>query len=449
MNVGGPLHELEVDEAMRLCVPSTWHDQLLATFSEFGFCHTLADIPIHPLLLDAELLETSAYKLRRVMQLARYLATELHPDRAPVRHDHLAVVAAYRDAPRRPLIGRPDCVIHRGTLKILELNIGSGVGGVQEIDTIVKAYRRSGLEHILSVSIQSPFDSQIELIRCQLETVEKKSVVIVPLADFGRLYLDQSDRLASQVKERLNVRAKTVFPEAMRTSTWLTDGQEEFGLFYQDACFLHEPSMLIGMREALLAARTTRTIVLGDPLDIGVDDKGALALVSEYLDNARRGASEFSDLVGIVPWTRLMRRKTTSAFGELVNLKEFVLENKDRLVLKRCASHVGKHVYIGSRTDDALWRDIVERTYHPTAGDWIVQEFVHSDQLPFWFRSESGQLLLRRSGGTIGPFLFGDASDGWLVRIQGETTSDDEVLALPTDGNIGITTVAAVDRKGV
>jgi len=448
MTSANPLHELRHAQMERLCADPCWHEALLATYSEFGFCYRHSDIPVSPVLIDTSFLEKASRDLRKIMRLARELTVKNLGNRAPIRQDHRAVVDLFLDAQRRPVMGRPDCILAKSTMKVLELNIDSGMGGIQEVGELTNGYLKSGLDALLDCRLQNPFKSQIDFIQDQLAATVKKSVCITPLSDFSRLYLDQSDHLAAEITKRLGVPAKTVFPEALRNGEWLNDGLNDYGLFYRDACFLHEPIALAGMANALQVARSTRTIVLGDPLDIGVDDKGALALVSEFLDQQSPTNPEFESLKDLVPWTRLMDRVSIVSEGH-VDLEKFVRKNKNSLVLKRCTSHVGKQVFVGSRTDDAIWDDIISRTKltREDGEDWVVQEFVVADKFPLWFRMPDNQLVLKRCSGTVGPFVFGDQPDGWLVRIQGDHTADGSVLALPTDGNIGLTTVAAITRQ--
>lgn len=451
MRHGGQPYELGLHDALTIYKDGIWHKKLLAAFSEFGFCQEPGDIPIQPLLLEKSFLSSSSAELRRLIDLARQLSAECNFEHTPVRADKKEILDAFRASSRQVAIARPDCILSNGTLKVLELNIGSGLGGIQEVDTLAQAYERSELYKTVNCRIRSPLQSQVELIGQQLEGIERKQVCIVPLADHNRFYLDQSDRLAAEVSRHLGILAKTVFPEALHTGSWLTDGQHEYGLFYQFACFHHEPILLAGMQKALLRAQKTHTKVLGDPLDVGVDDKGGLALVSEYLDGVGAQDPTLSALRPMVPWTRLMDRKRTIAFGAEVDLEEFVLANKAHLVLKRCASHAGKQVYVGRLTDPAIWVDLVSRanTASRQAESWVVQELVESEQVPLWFASERGELRMRHCSATVGPYLFGDREEGWLVRIQCADTPEPSVLALPTDGNMGITTVAAVSESGV
>ena len=438
---------LSYSDAKHLALNGDWHRMLRGTFSEFGFCYELEDIPLAPLLVHSSDLRLIESKLRRLMALSRSLAMSEFDRRSPVRQDHRAIVELYRDADRAPIMGRPDCIVSGGVLKVIELNIESGMGGIQEVHELAVGYNSSPLGEIIDVHLTSPLDAQIQFISTMLDSVASKSVAVVPLADFSRLYLDQSDRLATEIKNRLGVLAKTVFPEALRQGEWLTDGQNDYGIFFRDACYLHEPIALQGMEQALRNARHTNTIVLSDPVDIGVDDKGALALVSEVLDGPLRHHPEFSDLRPIIPWTRLLDRKETTVNGSNVDLAKYVREHRHKLVLKKCASHVGKQVYMGSQTDPAIWEDIVKRTKAASkdGDDWIVQEYLPSDKHPFWFLSPGGQPVLRPAGGTLGPFLYGDTMPGWLVRVQGQYTFDEAVLALPTDGNIGITTIGGIE----
>lgn len=441
-----PVLALSKDKVERLMIDEGWHDDLLAKYGEFGFCYEHDDIPLAPVLIDQSFLGRMSQLLRQLMLFARELTQNELSGRAPIRQDHRAIIELYSTAERQPMIGRPDCILADGTLKVLELNIDSGLGGIQEIHELVAGYRRSKLDALLPTGIQSPFDSQIDFVGDQVSRTSKKSVCIVPLADFNRLYLDQSDHLAVEIGRRFDVAAKTVFPEALRGGDWLTDGQQDYGIFYRDACFVHETIMLSGMDQALKAASTTKTTVLSDPLDIGVECKGALALVSEFLDTHPDAPPDLAALRSIVPWTRLLDRVETVSDGEVVNLGDHLRAHKSRLVLKRCSSHVGEQVFVGSNTDDAIWDDIISRSKlgHSVGEDWVAQEFVPAEKLSLWFRTEDGEIVRRAAGGTISPFIFGDQPDGWLVRIQGHRTANDAVLALPTDGNMGVTTVAAV-----
>jgi len=148
------------------------------------------------------------------------------------------------------------------------------------------------------------------------------------------------------------------------------------------------------------------------PLCPLLSDKRTLALLSERAESSVFTAAERRIIRDHIPWTRLLVAGEITFAGERVALPAFVLARQHELVLKKGQSQGGEAVILGRFTSAADWRSAVEATM--AAGDWIVQEYVES--LPFLF--QEGDAGCSPHDVVWGPFVFGDAYAGTILRLQ-------------------------------
>jgi hypothetical protein len=119
-----------------------------------------------------------------------------------------------------------------------------------------------------------------------------------------------------------------------------------------------------------------------------------------------------------VPWTRQMvDGKATDPHGNEVDLVEFVVEHRDRLVLKPTHDFGGHGVRLGWRESDSEWEDSMRkaidsdyiaqhrvelrREEYPTMSAPIERETYYEDTDPFLFRGRLGGMLTRLSPGEL------------------------------------------------
>jgi hypothetical protein len=119
-----------------------------------------------------------------------------------------------------------------------------------------------------------------------------------------------------------------------------------------------------------------------------------------------------------VPWTRQMfDGKATDPGGDEVDLVPYVLEHRDRLVLKPTHDYGGHGVRLGWRESDSEWEDSVRRALdsdyiaqhrvelrreeYPTMTAPIERRMYYEDTDPFLFRGKLGGMLTRLSPGEL------------------------------------------------
>lgn len=106
-----------------------------------------------------------------------------------------------------------------------------------------------------------------------------------------------------------------------------------------------------------------------------------------------------------------MERGETTFSGETINLEDFILKNRERLILKPTMERGGKGLTIGHSCTENQWCETVNEAFEKKV--WVVQEFVAADS--FLYRwGEKGSALHQ---GIWGTFVFGNRYGGTWLRI--------------------------------
>jgi glutathionylspermidine synthase len=129
-----------------------------------------------------------------------------------------------------------------------------------------------------------------------------------------------------------------------------------------------------------------------------------------------------------VPWTRILRPGSVT-YGEwVVDLLDFVSDNRSRLVLKPASEYGGHDVALGIETEQGEWDRIIEQ--NAEAGDFIVQEYVPVPEEMFP-TVEDGHVQMRLKHFNINPFGIGGHYAGMITRI-----SDRAVINVSAGGGL-------------
>jgi glutathionylspermidine synthase len=129
-----------------------------------------------------------------------------------------------------------------------------------------------------------------------------------------------------------------------------------------------------------------------------------------------------------IPWTRILRPGRTSYGDWVVDLVQFVSDNRERLVLKPASDYGGQGVHLGIETGDAEWSALVEG--HAEQGDFVVQEYVPVPEEMFP-TVEDGHIQMRLKRFNINPFGIGGHYAGMITRI-----SDRAVINVSAGGGL-------------
>jgi hypothetical protein len=117
-----------------------------------------------------------------------------------------------------------------------------------------------------------------------------------------------------------------------------------------------------------------------------------------------------------VPWTRRVRQGYTRYKGKKVDLCQFILDNKDTLVMKPNDEYGGKGIYIGWESSRADWAAALT---HALAEDYVVQEKVQVARERFPVIT-NGSVSYDEFIVDMDPYIFhGKYVHGCLTRLSG------------------------------
>jgi uncharacterized circularly permuted ATP-grasp superfamily protein len=135
-----------------------------------------------------------------------------------------------------------------------------------------------------------------------------------------------------------------------------------------------------------------------------VHKKAIFAVLTDQKHANLFSAVERDAIRAHVPWTRKVRAEKTDHLGEDVDLLEFIVANRDRLVLKPNDDYGGHGIYIGWNTDEIAWNEAMRAAL--ANGDYLVQERVPTAREVFPALLENGSVEFAEQLVDLDPLLF-------------------------------------------
>jgi glutathionylspermidine synthase len=179
----------------------------------------------------------------------------------------------------------------------------------------------------------------------------------------------------------------------------------------------------------LIAAARDRRAAVVNPFRARVaNNKKLFALLQDPRFAHLVGERERRVIDETIPWTRVLAAGRTSYGDWVVDLLQFVSDNRERLVLKPASDYGGHGVSLGLETGQAEWDRLIEE--HAEAGDYVVQEYVPVPEEMFP-TVENGHVQMRLKRFNINPFGIGGRYAGMITRI-----SDRAVINVSAGGGL-------------
>ena len=170
-----------------------------------------------------------------------------------------------------------------------------------------------------------------------------------------------------------------------------------------------------------------------------VGNKKVLSLVTDPRFQHIYSQDELDVIKQTIPWTQILADRKVLYKNLTIDLKTFVKDNKDLLVLKPANSYGGKDVYLGRETDQKTWEKIMDR--HIDDESWVVQEYVDIPQEIFPMIQEGVTMKLKKVN--INPFTLLGKYSGTITRV-----SDNSVINVSAGGGL-VPTLSASRKKDV
>jgi hypothetical protein len=145
------------------------------------------------------------------------------------------------------------------------------------------------------------------------------------------------------------------------------------------------------------------------------EDKAFFAILTDEAFAPLVSEDERALLTRVLPWTRRVAERRTLKDGREIDLVPFVIESRERLVLKPSHSWGGRSVFLGSETSPDEWEAAVRAGLD---APWVVQERVSIPEEPFPVADEAGELSFVSLKVNVNPFYVAGEEAGAVTRAS-------------------------------
>jgi hypothetical protein len=316
---------------------------------------------------------------------------------------------------------RADLYADESGFQLMELNLGSALGGMENAD-MCRALLRNP---VLADFARSYHLGYVDTMREQVNDLLVESgqapgsFPFVAVTDWPSSYHKKlgpyMNLLAGRWRELgLDAHACHLGQLEVRDGkVWLGDRAVDVMARMFMVEYLLESPEAPALFTPILDAAARGEVKIFAPLDSDLfTSKGTLAMVSEHRNRHLFTGPELASISRIVPWTREVRPgPVTLADGSEVDLLEYAVANQDELVLKPNMMHGGEGIVLGwhHTTSPQLWRDQLAQA---CGGSYIIQRRI--SPAPELFPDENGDLVPWTT--VWGVFTVVDGYGGTYVR---------------------------------
>ena len=174
--------------------------------------------------------------------------------------------------------------------------------------------------------------------------------------------------------------------------------------------------------QALLKAARERAVTLVNPFRCKpIHKKAIFAVLTDDELQPLFTREEIAAIAAHVPWTRRVVEGRTTRHGKQIDLPRFIVEQRERLVMKPNDEYGGKGVFIGWETSDADWEAALDTALRTS---YVVQEKVELQRLNFPELTAAGELVFRDLVVDLDPFVFDGEVEGFLTRLSGTSLAN-------------------------
>jgi uncharacterized circularly permuted ATP-grasp superfamily protein len=145
--------------------------------------------------------------------------------------------------------------------------------------------------------------------------------------------------------------------------------------------------------------------------------KAIFGLLTDESITAKFPAAERKAIREHLPWTRVVQAGKTTHNGTEVDLPEFILKNREGLVLKPNDATADLHSYTGAETNDAAWDRAVRSALR---NPYVVQERVELPRATFPVY-QYGTMELRSMEIEVHPLIYLGKLGGCSTQIRDAT----------------------------
>jgi hypothetical protein len=280
------------------------------------------------------------------------------------------------------LYGRSDLYHDGAGFKLLEFNVGSQLGGIDQSQVMpallrVPAFGDFAAEHRLGyVHTGQQIARSLRAAAAQVGAADAPAVALLEadgaLRSLMPLMLSFQEMLA---ESGIDLRLGEVSQVVNKGGKLYLDGRpiDVVLRYFSAKQVAADPAGIASVEPILHAHEAGGTVLLTTLESLLYASKGCLAILSDpyWRPAFDRGEQELFDRV--LPWTRLVVDAETDVGDDTVKLLDYCRAHREELILKPCDDHGGRGITVGWMVDDRDWADALDSA---VAEKYIVQERV-------------------------------------------------------------------------
>jgi hypothetical protein len=295
-----------------------------------------------------------------------------------------------------PLLARADLYRTATGFALLEMNLGSSLGGFQCAEINRAMVSHPCLASFVADKQLSWVDTSERLLgtALALHAERSSSVPTVALVDWPDTFPLHEPRI--EVMARLCRRSgiETVvchLGELREEPAGLTYRGRHIDIVYRFFLLEYVTSTAgVELLQPLLRAERSGAVTLLSPMDADMYGfKEGLALLSEMVHAEDLDDTERDSVASLIPWTRRLRSTIDDPAGEAVDTLRYALAQQSELILKPVSLHGGTGIVAGWAVDTDRWRQCIEDSLD---GPYILQQRVHPVPDPVLIKQAIGRM---------------------------------------------------------
>jgi hypothetical protein len=332
-------------------------------------------------------------------------------------------------------MSRSDAILSNGELKVLECNMGGGIGGVVSTQILAESYTNIFGSGRNGISALKPFSARRNLfLQAVRDRQSAMSVAILgTMRDPGigdRRYFD----LEVDYLRRSGLHADFVEPEDLLDRVG-NGTNPQLGAVLRH--FVPSDWRAAGIDLTPVRVASDHGVLMLSPEASSLlANKAVLAWMSAGVPWMSHDDRAFCRRH--LPWTRMVDDSRVTWQGREWNLPTLLYARREKFVLKPAKGYGGQGVVVGTAVDEASWRHAVGEAVEE--GDFIVQEYVQPDPVPMsFYHTDNDQAFTTHVSPVYGFLRFGGIAAGCLVR---HTSTESLYVLNATQGaviNIAVT----------
>jgi uncharacterized circularly permuted ATP-grasp superfamily protein len=168
---------------------------------------------------------------------------------------------------------------------------------------------------------------------------------------------------------------------------------------------------------ALQAVKAGAACMVNSPRAKILYKKASFAVISDERNASIFEPDELEAVAAHIPWTRFVEERKTEYQGKEIDLTNWMLTNRDRLVLKPNDDYGGKGIVLGWKVNETEWRQAIATALKTP---YVVQERVRLPKESFPSIVDGNVVFADRVVDTNPYGLHGAYMEGCLTRISTE-----------------------------